>query len=403
MELEVQSLAFGGRGVARAGREVWFVAGALPGERVEVVEERRRRGIVEAKVVRVVTASPWREPSPCPKAGRQCGGCDLAHVASAFREHAAKASLAGALRGAPEELARAVADAPFFPSPWHYRLRGRLHWAPESRTLGFYAPASHRVAALEGCRVLSPDLVELLPVWAEMLAKAGLPAGELEFLEDLPGTTRLLLFRGVFSGTLPGLPGVQGFWGLRGRGWGQKAVSLALPRPLRVPLGCFVQGNRFLLAALWDLVERSVREGGFKRVVDLYGGVGFFAVAAAAGGAEETAVVEISRRAAAAARANVPQAQVWGMPASSAVAAGVLRGAELVILDPPRGGLEPAVREAVAASKVRAVLYVSCDPACLARDSRWLLSAGFTVRWARLFDLFAGTHHVELSLFLERT
>lgn len=402
MELEVQALAYGGRGVARHEGEVWFVSGALPGERVVVEEERRRRGIVEARAVDVVSSSPWREPEPCPKALEACGGCDFAHVAADFREKAYKASLLGALRGAPEGLRKAVEVAVFFSSPWHYRLRGRLHWAPEAGVVGFFAPASHSVANLQGCRVLSRELLALLSPWAESLKQAGVPAGELEFLEDIPARRRLLLFRGVFSGHLPRLPGVDGFWGVSGRGWGERQLTLELPVSLSVPVGSFVQGNRFLLPELFRMVEAVVREGGYSRVVDLYGGVGFLAAAAQTGGAQEVTVVEVSQRAAQAARTNLPQARVWPVPAEVAVEQGALRGASLLILDPPRGGLSPAVRQAVASSQASAVLYVSCDPACLARDARVLESGGFSVRWTKLFDLFAGTHHVELAVLFQR-
>lgn len=402
MELDIQSLAFGGRGVARHQGEVWFVSGALPGERVVVVEERRRRGIVEARAVQVLSVSPWREVNPCPKAAGACGGCDLAHVAVSFREQASKASLSGALRGAPASLVQVVSDAPFYPSPWHYRLRGRLHWAPAETALGFFAPGSHRVATLEGCRVLSEELRELLPVWAGELGRAGLSAGELEFLEDLPGKHRLVLFRGLPSRSLPRLPGADGFWAVGGRGWGERELVLELPQPLAVPVGAFVQGNRFLLPELWRMVEALVREGRFSRVVDLYGGVGFFATAACHAGAEEVTVVEVSRRAAAAARRNLPSARVLAAPAEAAVEQGVLGRGGLLILDPPRGGLSPTVRHAVASSEASAVLYVSCDPACLARDARVLVGAGFSVAWAKLFDLFAGSHHVELAVLFQR-
>ncbi len=402
MELEIQTLAYGGRGVARRGGEVWFVSGALPGERVVAAEERRRRGIVEARVVDVLSCSSWREPEPCPKALGACGGCDFAHVAIGFREKAYKVALFGALRGAPESLAQAVAKAVFVPSPWYYRLRGRLHWAPEAGQLGFFASSSHRVADLGGCRVLSQELLALLPAWAQCLQRAGVPAGELEFLEDVAAKRRLLLFRGAFSGHLPRLPGVDGFWGLRGRGWGERELILELPLPLAVPVGAFVQGNRFLLSAIWNTVAAVVREGGFLRVLDLYGGVGFLAAAAQAGGAQEVTVVEVSKRAAQAARANLPQARVLPMPAEVAVGQGALGGASLLILDPPRGGLSPAVRQAVASSQASAVLYISCDAACLARDAWLLQSGGFAVRWAKLFDLFAGTHHVELAVLFQR-
>lgn len=400
MELEITDLAFGGKGVAREAGQVYLVAGALPGERVEAELLGRRRGVVEAVARSVLRPSPWREPDPCPLAGTSCGGCDFAHVASGFREQAFKASLAGALRGGPEALAEAVRQARFHASPWGYRLRGSLHWQPP--LLGFFAPRSHRVTSLAPCRVLSPGLVQLLPTWEEALARSQLPPGELRFLEDLAGEKRLVGFRGPSPKRWPRLPGVEGFWMPGGRGYGERALELALPTPLQVPLGAFVQGNRFLLPRLWELAAQLVRGSGAKRVLDLYGGVGFFAAAAAAGGAQELTVVELSRLAAQAAKVNLPQAKVLPVAAEVAVGSGVLEGQELVILDPPRGGLSPTVRQAVAAARAESLLYLSCDPACLARDARELAASGWQVAWAELFDLFAGTHHGELAVLFRR-
>lgn len=401
MELEITGLAFGGRGLARKGKEVFLVAGALPGERVRVEVSGRRRGVLEAAVQEVLSPSPWRDPSPCPLAGGICGGCDFAHVAAAFREQAYKASLLGALRGAPQALGEAVAAAQFFPSPWHYRLRGHLHWKPP-RHLGFFAPRSHRVVGLEPCRVLSRPLVELLPVWAEALGRAGLPAGNLEFLEDLEARQRLLFFRGGSPPPLPPLPGVEGFWAPGGRGWGLRHLQLALPKALKVPVGAFLQGNRHLLPELWSMVCQLVKDSRAKKVADLYGGVGFFAAAAEAGGASHLEVVELARLSAQAAKENLPSARVWCTSAEEAVGQGVLQGKDLVILDPPRGGLSPGVREALLGASAPLLLYVSCDPPCLARDVSHLVGAGYQVIWARLFDLFAGTHHVELAVLLQR-
>ncbi len=401
MELEVTGLAFGGRGVARWEGQVVFVAGALPGERVEVEVQGRHRGVLHAAARRVLVASPWREPEPCPLALSRCGGCDLAHVAAAFRPQALKLSLAGAVRGAPAELKEAVEKAPFFPSPWHYRVRGTLHWQPPQE-LGFFALRSHRVVSVEPCRVLSRQLVVLLPGWAEALHRAGVPAGELAFLEDLAASRRLLLYRGPKVSRLPLLAGVSGFHTPDGRGWGERELALELPRALWVPVGAFVQGNRFLLPQLWQLAVELVADLGARRVADLYGGVGFFAAAACQAGASHVVVVEHNRLAAKAAQRNLPEAQVLAVDAETAVSSGLLAGQELVILDPPRGGLSAAVRQAVGVSGAPSLLYLSCDPACLARDVAYLASNGYRVRWAKLFDLFAGTHHGELAVLLQR-
>lgn len=403
MELEITALASSGHGVGRCNGEVVFAAGALPGERVRVRFLGRRRKVQEAVTEEVLVASSWREETPCPLAFDRCGGCDLAHVSLPFRKQALAACLQAALRGGPEPLKEAVQQAVFYPSPWHYRLRGTLHWDSSTKTLGFFAPRSHRVTELSPCRILSRQLVALLPSWREALARWAFPSGELAFLEDLVGERRLVLWKNKVQAVPKDFPGVQGFFTSGGRGWGAHRLVLDLPRPLTVFVETFVQGNRFLLPELWQLVARLVSEEGVKKVLDLYAGVGFLAAAAYAGGAAEVTAVEVSRRASAGARENLPQANVLPKSAEEVAATGMLRGQDLIIVDPPRGGLSLEVREALGTSNCPLLLYFSCDPACLARDAQALTQRGYRVAWAKLYDLFVGTHHGELAVLFRRS
>ena len=152
MRLEITALAGGGRGVARHDGRVFMVAGALPGEQVEVEVERERAGIVEARTVAVLVPSPWREPDPCPVAAA-CGGCDLAHVKGQAVCDVARAVVVGALRHARKELAERVAQASVVTS-----VSGATAWstsrpvASSRRRFSARSPSSRRRSPEPACR-----------------------------------------------------------------------------------------------------------------------------------------------------------------------------------------------------------------------------------------------------------
>jgi 23S rRNA (uracil1939-C5)-methyltransferase len=401
MRVEIKSLGGGGRGVARLGRKVWFVAGALPGELVEAEVERERAGIGEARVTSVLKASPWREPDPCPVAGA-CGGCDLAHVRREFIADALREVTAGALRHAPPPLSEAVRKAAIVVSEMGWRLRARLHWDAASGTLGFRGPRSHRTADISPCRVISRLLLDGLPRLARGLAGAALPDGDVEWLENLGPSAAVAGWRG------PGTPPEVSIRGLAGwhpigeggallsGGWGATGVTMDLPVALRVPVGGFFQANRHLVPRLFARVAELVRAHGHARVVDLYGGVGFFAAAARRAGAAAITVVESNRVAADAAAMNLPGTLVLAVSAEDYLEDPGTGKGTLVILDPPRVGLSAAATEGLLRWLPEGMLVLSCDAAHFGRDAAQLLAFGYKLASLELWDLFAGSHHVEL-------
>ncbi len=407
MELEIVELAGGGRGVARAGRKVFFVGGALPGERVEIEVERERAGVVEARAVRIVTASPAREPDPCPVAGA-CGGCDLAHLRREAAADALRRVVLGALRHAPRQVAEALEEAPVVPSPMGWRLRARLHWDPTTATLGFLGPRSHRAVDIAPCRVVSPLLLSSRPAMAAALAAAGAPAGQVEWLETLDATVAVAGWWGDGvppAGEITGLAG----WHKLGRdgalpraGRGAEGVTMALPVPLWVPIGAFFQANRFLVPRLFERIAELSRAAGHGRVVDLFGGVGYLAAAARHGGATAVTVVEPHRGAARSARRNLPDACVLAVSAEVFLRRPGSGVGTLAIVDPPRVGLSSQARAGIADWRPEAIAFMSCDPARFGRDATAFLSAGYRIESVEIWDLFAGSHHAEILAILRR-
>ncbi len=406
MRLEIESLAGGGRGVARAGGKVWFVAGALPGEVVEAEPERERAGVVEARVTGVVQASPWREPSPCPVASA-CGGCDLAHLRREGAAEALRLLARGALRHADATLVDAAARAAVTVSPMAWRLRARLHWDAGRAVLGFFGPRSHRTVAIDACRVVSPLLLRTLPRLAAGLAGARLGDGDLDWIEDLDASRAVAGWRGARA-AMPRLAGLAGLHplGTDGEivagGWGEEGVELALPIPLWVPVGAFFQGNRHLVPRLFARVAELVRGLGGGTVVDLYGGVGFLAAAAAYGGAREVALVEPNPAAARAAVRNLEGARIVCGTAETYLARSPLDHAAVAIVDAPRTGVSAQVSGALCDRPPSALIMLACDLGRFGRDAGRLLAGGFTLRSLELWDLFAGSHHVEALATLAR-
>lgn len=406
MRLEIMGIGGGGRGVARSDRRVWFVAGALPGEVVDVAVERERAGIVEARTIRVLAEHSWRDPDPCPIAGL-CGGCDLAHVRRNAASEVLRAAACGALRHAHPSLSEILHEAPIEISDMAWRVRARLHWDSTRRVLGFRGPRFHRVVAISPCRVVSKRLLGTLPAASEALEAHGSPDGELEWIEDLDGEVAVAGWHGR-SVPPPPVGDLSGFHPLardrsiRPGGWGETAVVMPLPIPLRVPVGAFFQGNRHLIPRLFARVAEIVISDEPARVVDLYGGVGLFGAAARHAGVGAITVVEASGPAVTAARANLPGAVVVAATAEAFLDDPGPASGALAIVDPPRTGLSRRAAEGLMRWRPDSVVMLSCDAARFGRDGSHLLGAGYQLVSVGLWDLFAGSHHVEVLAHFRR-
>jgi 23S rRNA (uracil1939-C5)-methyltransferase len=411
--VDVERPAVGGRMIARHDGRVVFVAGAIPGERVEVRIERIQRQIAWAQTTGVVTASPDRVDVP---AGLTCGGQVLAHVSEARQRSLKAEMLADALR----RIGKLTLDAPVVMTGGPadgYRTRARVHI--RAGRAGFFTEGSHHLCALAPSRQLAPASVEVIERLTVALAGVAADAeAELEWAEDATGEHRIAhvavgaprLVRAV-SRVMP-LPGLDGL-SVSAAGdnrivapvWGETRVVDRVVATGDVAVGvghsarAFFQGNRHLLQPLVDEVLGHL-EG---PVLDLYAGVGLFALAAAAAGLSVTAVegdevsaVDLVANASAAPTVTAVHAAV------EAYLAGASPGAGTVIVDPPRTGLSPAAVAGLIGLAPARLVYVSCDPATLARDVRRCLDAGYRLSTVRGFDLFPRTGHVEAVVTLRR-
>ena len=407
--------------LARHDGQVVLVAGAIPGERVTARVSRVVKGVAFADTVTVETPSPDRRVPLC---DWRCGGSVFAHVTPA-RQAQLKAAIV-------DDAFRRIARAPLpalpevVPSPERgYRSRARLH--VQGSRIGFLRESSHELCDAAGTGQLAPATESWVVEATRALEVRGLRGLKaIELAEDVPGTQRVCHLE-LASGETPGsyqvlhsgLTGLTASVGesaasnevscLHGTGqlqerivvtMGETRAELALTRDVRA----FFQGNRFLLEPLVNTVVSHVPEG---PVLDLYAGVGLFGLSLAAAGWSEVTLVEgdpvsgrglVSNAAVhgARARAHLTSVEQFLSTRRSEHREGT------VILDPPRTGVSRDALPALVARRARRIVYVSCDVATLARDSRGLFDSGYALTTLTAFDLFPNTAHVECLAVFER-
>jgi tRNA/tmRNA/rRNA uracil-C5-methylase (TrmA/RlmC/RlmD family) len=399
-EVTVGPVAHGGHCVARHEGRVVFVRHTLPGERVVVrVTEDRHPGFCRADTIEVLEASPARVERPCPYSGPgRCGGCDWQHVdpaeqrrlkAAVVREQFAR--LAGL-----EDVPVTVEELPGGSLRWRSRARFAVD---RSGAPGLRRHRSHDVVVLDDC----PITME--PAAAAVLQRRWPGAGAVDVSVDSTGavtTTRLDRQGRPTSSRVvrPGgdLPEEQAGRAERragGRDWEVEGTGFWQVHPAAADA---------LVSAVADVA--AVRPG--ETVLDLYAGAGLFggALAPAVGETGRVVCVESDRGACAAADANLagfPQAEVWEGDVDAEGLTGLLQelgSPDVVVLDPPRAGAGPAVSRLLAATGARAVVYVACDPAALARDVAAFAASGYRMAAVRGFDAFPMTAHVECVALL---
>jgi tRNA/tmRNA/rRNA uracil-C5-methylase (TrmA/RlmC/RlmD family) len=390
VELEIGPPAHGGSCVARDGERVVFVRHALPGERVvaRITDETSR--FARADAVEVLDASPHRVEARCPVARPGlCGGCDWQH-ADAPAQAALKAEvvasqlrrIGGVTREVPVE--RPAGDG------FGWRTRVRFAVGPDGRA-GFRAHRSHDVVPVDACPI-AHALVEAVGVERREWNRA----------------TEIDVQASTASGEVVVRTTARRDGAVRTQG-AESLTQEAAGRRFRVSAGAFWQVHPVAAPTLADAVVDGLAPRPGERALDLYAGVGLFAaavgvaVAADSRGVDAGTVTAVESHAAAAADAvhnlgDLPGASV--VRAATEAALTRIGAADIVVLDPPRTGAGAAVVEGISALRPRAVAYVACDPAALARDLATFARHGYGVDSLRGFDLFPQTHHVECVAIL---
>lgn len=416
VELTIDKPAAGGRMIARHAGQVILVSGAIPGERVQARIERAEKRVAFATAIAVGAASPDRRAGI---ADPSCGGCLYSHITYA-RQLALKASIvedAFARIGKvaiPETIA--VAASP----ERGYRMRARFHVA--GGRPGFFREGTHVLCEPRSTGQLTSAAIDAVEGAVARVERGGAHVSSVELTENIAGDQRALSLETDGRGSVARSAAVE----IVESGWaigcsiaavsggrtsaGELRVADPLPaltggRAAAGDLGrhpdAFFQANRYLVPALVGAVLDAVEEQG--PVLDLYAGVGLFSVSLAAAGRGPIVAIEGDR-------ASGADLQTNAGPFGAAVAL-FLESVEdylerahpapqTVIVDPPRTGMSGEALGRVAALAPPRIIYVSCDPATMARDARRLVDAGYRLTSLQAFDLFPNTPHVEsLGLF----
>jgi len=426
LDVRIDDLDHEGRGVGRVDGKVVFVDGGLPGERIRARCTSRAKRFDEAIVEALLEPSPERVEPFCPVFGR-CGGCTLQHLAPA-------AQRAQRERRVHDELARA-AGAP--PGQWlpalsgpetGYRTRARLtvrYVRRQGVLLGFRERAGRHVVDTDACAILDHRLERLIPQLKTLIASLDRPerVSELEMATGAGDTVVAFQYSGALGdGDRARMVRFQDDAGVAITiADGASAGPIDPQRPadayyelpdeglaLRFAAGDFIQANAAVNRALVARAMELLAPGPGQTVLDLYCGIGNFSLPAAFRGAAVTGIegdAGLVERAAANAHANglAERTDFRQADLSAAPLACWLQQLEpsSVLLDPPRAGAPEAVTALVARPPAR-IVYVSCDPATLARDVGRLTSeGGYRLQAAGIADMFPHTGHLEAIAALE--
>ncbi|QSX36243.1 23S rRNA (uracil(1939)-C(5))-methyltransferase RlmD [Shewanella sedimentimangrovi] len=424
LSLEVTQLDHLGAGMAEHEGKWVFIPGALPGERVQVQLIEQKKNYARAKLLQIESASAARITPPCPHYA-ECGGCDMQHLSlesqREFKSQALENILARSTGVGSDAL-----EQPLIADGWHYRRRARLATLLDKDTqqlqLGFRAEASKAVVPISQCPVLAKALSDLIAPLAIVLnrLKGKQRLGHVELIEADNG--RFLVLRITAPLVAADRKQLQAFAE-------EHKISLLfvdnegeleylhgearLPRyqleqgklSLAFAPGNFIQVNGVINQAMVQQAMDWLDIQPGERVLDLFCGVGNFSLPLASRGAEVVGVEGVTEMVLQA-RSNAADngfetLRFFGADLSADLSTEPWLGKiDKLLLDPARAGAYESLKWLKKMKPTR-VLYVSCNPASLARDAVLLLDAGYKLTRLGLVDMFPQTHHSEAMALFE--
>ncbi|MCL1920749.1 MAG: TRAM domain-containing protein [Kiritimatiellaeota bacterium] len=394
----IQTLAYGGDGIARIDGRVVFVPGTIPGETVRIRITQTKKNFARGEAVEILEPSPERI-DPCCRVGADARvpGCVYDHLAYAAEVQAKQQQVEGFFRRIPH-AEDAFLPPVASPAPLHYRNKTALHAeaTPEGFCLGYRQEPSHRVLDLPACPLADPSINDALNAF-----RASADARQL--LD--PGG-------GIVFRTTPHDGAVWYSGDTRSPNCPDHLTAQSPAGPMSVPHDGFWQVNPAVADALVRFVmDTFAQDAAAQDILDLYCGVGVLGLACMKRGGRRLAGIESGRAAVAAARQNAKAHGVEGRFTARALGRDAVRLNEwmgapcqtTIIADPPREGMGKSVVQGIAASGAARIFYISCDPATLTRDLTLLLAISrYRVHRIRLFDMFPRTAHVETFVELQR-
>ncbi len=398
-KLELTGMAHGGSALGRHEGRVVFVPYTIPGETItaRILDDKRK--FATGEVIEVIEESPDRVAPPCPHFGPgKCGGCQWQHIGYSRQLELKCEVVLDQLRRVGKFDDPLVHPTIASPVEWHYRCHSTFTSLPGGK-LGFYSDDNSRVVTLDTCLILDEALLELFEQLAlddETIERIKFQVGSApddrmivlvtaddlapEVEVDFPVSINLLLSDNE-PVNLIGSPQV---------------TYQIFDRSFRVTAGGFFQVNPPVAEVLIDLVLQRLDLQGSESVLDLYSGVGLF-TAFIAGRADYVLSVESYPPAVTDAEINLDDLE--NIDLVEGPVEDVLEDLDglfdAVVVDPPRTGMTNEVIDELVRLNSPTLVYVSCDPATLARDAQKLVRQGYRLIDTQPVDMFPQTYHIE--------
>ncbi len=430
VELKIEKLNLGAQGIGYVDGKVCFVDFVIPGEEIkaEIITEKKDYNI--AKCITIKEPSPYRIEPRCP-VFMLCGGCQFQHIDYQHQVRLKKEILNDTLRriGRIEcSNIEVIAE-----QPWYYRNRAQLPVQDKNGArIGYFKKNTHEVVNHDICYINQNEINQALTIIRKRIAVSGIKIyNELNHSGNL---RHIILRRGTNTGQLylifvtkeknitkklydnlideiPGLVGIsQNINNQKtNRILGSKNIlldgtdfyeELIDNKLFQISPISFFQVN---IKIFGKIIEKIKSEITGSTIVDLYAGVGAIGICLAQACKKVIAIEENLY----AVKDGIKNAQINRVENIEFIQARVeqkidiLKIGETVIMDPPRKGVEKSVIESVSKLKIKKIIYLSCNPATLARDANLLINNGYTIKNVYLFDMFPQTYHIETLIVFE--
>ena len=403
MQLELTDIAPTGEAIGRHEGMVIFVPYSLPGELVEIELVHRRRSYARARLIKVLRPSPNRVVPACPYFGA-CGGCEWQHVdietQRSFKTQAIKEQFKR-IGKLPDVDVRPCLGAD---QPYHYRNHTQLIVSPQGHP-GFNKAGTNQVVEIDACPITDDRLNDLL------VPHAGSPSAFEQAIQQARQHGILLNLRDVHlragSGAHERMILLEEQDGRSTVAYGQTSLHERVgENDYAISPASFFQVNTAVATLLVQEVLSSLALSGHEHVLDLYCGVGLFSlpISVKAGFVLGVESNPVAIRDARLNLATSSHAQFMVADVADALTQDEITSHtwDAVVMDPPRAGVSYAALQRLLALHIPQIVYVSCDPATLARDVRICVDQGYTVKRIQPFDMFPQTHHVECVVTLSK-
>ena len=409
MKVKAEKMIAGGFALARENGKIYLIKGAYPGEIVSVEIEKKKKDLSFCKVKHVIKASPNRIVPPC-KHFEECGGCEWMDIK--YEEQLRLKS--DVFVDQMGHMAKIAIDRPEVIPTKAYAYRNKIEMVVRNGEIGFFKRGTHDFVKIEKCMLATETLNTLKLTVEKYLKRHKKFASNIDHVifREASGKT-MVIFTSNKKLTPPQIESVDSVVTLENhshvviagrqrvhRGSGILYVDICNVK-YEVPAKAFFQVNYLGAKLLADIVKEYVGSG--RKLLDLYCGVGFFSLQLFKV-FEEVIGLESSPPSTRIARENAKingafntrfsllKVQDWKPKTHF----------DVVIVDPPRTGLDRGVIEKIAALAPQKIIYVSCDVSTFTRDAKGFMKNGYTIEDVKLVDMFSQTHHVESVALIKK-